>query len=76
MRVAHVKKQNECVIYLVDDGEYRHMENPAYWTEATRVIQKALEDYKEGIRQGVIGASQAWFIQQRLIRAGMLKEDQ
>jgi hypothetical protein len=40
------------------------------------VIQKALRDYEDGIRQGVIGASQAWFIQQRLIEAGMLKEDQ
>jgi hypothetical protein len=57
------------------------MENPAYWTKATNIIQKALTERAEEMaaaeRAGgvIFGYSTAMHIERRLREAGMLRVD-
>jgi hypothetical protein len=49
-------------------------ENPAYWTEAEKVIYKALKDHAEDRARGVIGFSAPAVIYRALREADLLKD--
>ncbi len=51
------------------------MENPATWRPAEKVIHKALNDFEESQRAGIIGRSKMKAIADALREAGLLVED-
>jgi hypothetical protein len=51
------------------------MENPACWTKATNVIEKAITDCNKYMEEGVFGHSLAMFIELRLRNEGLLTKE-
>lgn len=47
-------------------------ENPAQWGEATKVIDKALQDYIRGVAEGRVGNTGPFQIARSLVDAGFL----
>jgi hypothetical protein len=50
------------------------MENPASWTAAEKIIDKAYRDWWEARERGMVGASLALLIASDLRGAGLLNE--
>lgn len=51
------------------------MENPAYWTEAERIINAAHERWQQEQDEGRVGGSLAYYAARDLRRAGLLHVD-
>lgn len=43
------------------------MENPAYWSEDTKAIQEAIDEYNRQVAAGIFGASLAMIIENRVV---------
>ncbi len=52
------------------------MENPATWTKAEHVVQKAMQQWQDGHDRGLIGLSQVRSITDALRREGLLTQKQ